>query len=147
MSDDTPKDTPAEGEAPPSEASVSEAQQAVEDVFAAASAEMQAEQAGTSEPHPVRSGEPPVQHKERLMGLKLHVAVEVGRARMCISDLLQLSQGSVLELDKIAGESLDFLVNGRTMAKGEAVIVNEHLGIRILEISSQKDRVNSLGKK
>jgi flagellar motor switch protein FliN/FliY len=78
------------------------------------------------------------------MDVALHVTVEVGRARMTIQDLLQLGQGSVLELAKLAGESLDIYVNGKPMAKGEAVIVNEKFGVRLTEIVSQEDRIESL---
>lgn len=79
-----------------------------------------------------------------IMDVALHVTVEVGRARMTIQDLLQLGQGSVLELQKLAGESLDIYVNGKPMAKGEAVIVNEKFGVRLTEIISQEDRIESL---
>lgn len=82
---------------------------------------------------------------EFIMDVILQVTVEVGRARMTIQDLLQLGQGSVIELEKLAGESLDIYVNGQHMAKGEAVIVNEKFGVRILEIVSPEMRVKSFG--
>lgn len=78
-----------------------------------------------------------------IMDVVLQVTVEVGRARMTIQDLLQLGQGSVIELEKLAGESLDIYVNGQHMAKGEAVIVNEKFGVRILEIVSPEARVRT----
>jgi flagellar motor switch protein FliN/FliY len=80
-----------------------------------------------------------------IMDVVLHVTVEVGRARMTIQDLLQLGQGSVIELEKLAGESLDVYVNGKHVARGEAVIVNEKFGVRILEIISPEARIQSLG--
>lgn len=79
-----------------------------------------------------------------LMDVSLLVTVEVGRARMTIQDLLQLSQGSVLELEKLAGEPLDIFINGRAVARGEAVIVNEKFGVRITDIISPEERIGGL---
>ena len=80
-----------------------------------------------------------------LLDVYLQVSVEVGRTRMTIQDLLQLGQGSVVELSKLAGEPLDVYINNRLVARGEAVIVNEKFGIRITDIISQSDRLESLG--
>ena len=80
-----------------------------------------------------------------LLDVTLQVTVEVGRARMTIQDLLQLGQGSVMELEKLAGEPLDIFINGKQVARGEAVIVNEKFGVRITDIISPEDRVESLG--
>lgn len=80
-----------------------------------------------------------------LLDVYLQVSVEVGRTRMTIQDLLQLGQGSVVELSKLAGEPLDVYINNRLVARGEAVIVNEKFGIRITDIISQNDRIESLG--
>ena len=66
-----------------------------------------------------------------IMDVTLQVTVEVGRARMTIQDLLQLGQGSVMELEKLAGEPLDVYVNGKCVARGEAVIVNEKFGVKL----------------
>jgi flagellar motor switch protein FliN/FliY len=63
---------------------------------------------------------------------------------MTIQDLLQLSQGSVLELEKLAGEPLDIFINGKQVARGEAVIVNEKFGVRITDILSPEDRMGGL---
>lgn len=79
-----------------------------------------------------------------ILDVHLQVTVEVGRARMTIQDLLQLGQGSVVELEKLAGEPLDVYINGKLVAKGEAVILNEKFGVRILDIISREDRVQSL---
>lgn len=79
-----------------------------------------------------------------LMDVSLLVTVEVGRARMTIQDLLQLSQGSVLELEKLAGEPLDIFINGRPVARGEAVIVNEKFGVRITDIIAPDERIGGL---
>ncbi|WKZ57153.1 MAG: flagellar motor switch protein FliN [Bdellovibrionota bacterium] len=79
-----------------------------------------------------------------ILDVLLQVTVEVGRARMTIQDLLQLGQGSVIELEKLAGEPLDVYINGKLVAKGEAVILNEKFGVRILDVISKEDRVQSL---
>jgi flagellar motor switch protein FliN len=81
---------------------------------------------------------------EFILEVPLAVAVEVGRARMTIQDLLQLGQGSVIELEKLAGEPLDIFVNGQRVARGEAVIVNEKFGVRLAEIISPEDRIERL---
>ncbi len=75
----------------------------------------------------------------------LAVTIEVGRSRMTIQDLLQLGQGSVVELSKLAGDPLDVYVNGYCVARGEAVIVNEKFGLRVVEIVDPKDRIQALG--
>lgn len=81
---------------------------------------------------------------DMIMDVTLQVTVEVGRARMTIQDLLQLGQGSIMELQKLAGEPLDIYVNGKQVAQGEAVIVNEKFGVRINEIKTLKDRIEGL---
>jgi len=70
--------------------------------------------------------------------------VELGRTSVQIKDLLQLGQGSVLELDKLAGEPLEILVNGKLVAKGEVVVVNEKFGIRLTDIISPIERIETL---
>jgi len=72
------------------------------------------------------------------------VAVELGRTRMLIKDLLQLGQGSVIELDKIAGEPMEILVNNKLVARGEVVVVNEKFGIRLTDIISPTERIQKL---
>jgi flagellar motor switch protein FliN len=79
-----------------------------------------------------------------LMDVPLDLSVELGRARMTIQDLLGLGPGSVIELDKIAGEALDILVNDRLVARGEAVVVNDKFGVRITDIVSQSERIARL---
>ncbi len=87
-------------------------------------------------------------HGERdldfLLDIPLEVTVELGRSRMAIRDLLQLGQGSILELDKMAGEPLEILVNGRLVARGEVVVVNERFGIRLTEVISPQERIKQL---
>ena len=91
------------------------------------------------------AGNPIPRNMDFLLDVNLQVSVEVGRTRMTIQDLLQLGQGSVIELTKLAGEALDIYINGRLVARGEAVIVNEKFGVRIKDIISQQDRVTGLG--
>jgi len=79
-----------------------------------------------------------------ILDVTLQVTVEVGRARMTIQDLLQLGQGSVVELEKLAGEPLDIYVNGKHVARGEAVIVNEKFGVRLTDIISPEERVEGV---
>jgi len=79
-----------------------------------------------------------------LLDVPLDLSVELGRARMTIQDLLGLGPGSVIELDKVAGEALDILVNDRLVARGEAVVVNDKFGIRITDIVSQSERIARL---
>lgn len=80
-----------------------------------------------------------------ILDIPLHVSVELGRASMIINDLLQLGQGSVIELNKLAGEPLEILINGKLIARGEAVVVNEKFGVRITDIISPTERVKQLG--
>ena len=86
----------------------------------------------------------PNRRLELLLDVPLDVSVELGRARVSIQDLLALGPGSVIELDKIAGEPLDILVNDRLIARGEAVVVNDKFGVRITDIVSQSERVARL---
>jgi flagellar motor switch protein FliN/FliY len=72
------------------------------------------------------------------------MSMEIGRTRINIRNLLQLNQGSVVELDRLAGEPMDVLVNGTLVAKGEVVVVNEKFGIRLTDIISPSDRVKRL---
>jgi len=80
-----------------------------------------------------------------LMDVELEVSVEIDRKMMLISDLLKLGKGSIVELEKSAGEPLDIFVNGRKFAEGEVVVVDDRFGIRITQLLSPKDRVKSLG--
>jgi flagellar motor switch protein FliN/FliY len=81
---------------------------------------------------------------ELILDVPLGVSVELGRVRMPVRQLLSLTAGSVIELAKLAGEPLDVLINGRAVARGEAVMVNEKFGVRLTEIVSQKERVERL---
>jgi flagellar motor switch protein FliN/FliY len=90
------------------------------------------------------SKEPGIRKMDLLLDVPLEVAVELGRSRMSIQSLLALGPGSVVELDKVAGEPLDILVNGRLIARGEAVVVNDKFGIRLTDIVSRSERIARL---
>lgn len=79
-----------------------------------------------------------------ILDIPLRVTVELGRTKMVVRDLLNLGQGSVVELSKLAGEPMEVLVNDKLVAKGEAVVVNEKFGVRLTDIISPKERVEQL---
>lgn len=81
---------------------------------------------------------------EMIMDIPLRVTAELGRAKMLVSELLNLGQGSVIELSKLAGEPMEVLVNDKIIAKGEAVVVNEKFGVRLTDIISPSERVEQL---
>jgi len=80
-----------------------------------------------------------------ILDIPLEVTVEIGRTKMMIRELLKLNQGSIIELEKFVGEPVEVLVNGKLMAKGEVVVVNDRFGVRITEIISAKERIKKLG--
>lgn len=80
-----------------------------------------------------------------ILDIPLEVSVELGRTKMLISELLQLGQGSVIELTKLAGEPLEILVNQKLVARGEVVVVNEKFGVRLTDIISPTERIKQLG--
>jgi flagellar motor switch protein FliN/FliY len=80
-----------------------------------------------------------------ILDIPLELSVELGRSRMLVNDLLQLGQGSVVELNKLAGEPLEILINNKLVARGEAVVINEKFGVRLTDIVSPIERVKSLG--
>ena len=79
-----------------------------------------------------------------LMDVRLQVSVELGRRRVPINEILSLGPGAILELDKVAGESLDIRVNDQLIARGEAVVVNDKFGVRLTEIISKPGAVGDL---
>lgn len=83
---------------------------------------------------------------DAILDVPVTISMEIGRTQISIRNLLQLNQGSVVELDRLAGEPMDVLVNGTLIAKGEVVVVNEKFGIRLTDIISPADRVRRLGK-
>lgn len=80
-----------------------------------------------------------------LLDVPLQVTVEIGRSRILVKDLLQMVEGYVVELDKLAGEPLDLYVNSRLIARGEVVLVNEKLGLRLTDVVSPSERIEKLG--
>jgi flagellar motor switch protein FliN/FliY len=91
-----------------------------------------------------QGGEDQSRRLDMLLDVPLDVSVELGRTRMTIQDLLALAPGSVVELDKVAGEPLDILINDRLVARGEAVVVNDKFGVRITDIVSPQERIARL---
>jgi len=87
-----------------------------------------------------RSGE----NLDTILDIPVTVSMELGRTKMTISNLLRLNQGSVVELERLAGEPLDMLVNGCLVAHGEVVVVNDRFGVRLTDILSPKERVKTL---
>ena len=79
-----------------------------------------------------------------ILDIPVTIAMEIGRTKINIRNLLQLNQGSVVELDRLAGEPLDVLVNGTLIAHGEVVVVNEKYGIRLTDVISPAERVKKL---
>ncbi len=81
---------------------------------------------------------------DAILDIPVTISMEVGRSNISIRNLLQLNQGSVVELDRVAGESLDVLVNGTLIAHGEVVVVNDKFGIRLTDVVSQVERIKKL---
>jgi len=97
--------------------------------------ELQAEPAG---------GDASELNLDSILDVPVTISMEIGRTRINIRNLLQLNQGSVVELDRLAGEPMDVLVNGTLIAQGEVVVVNEKFGIRLTDVISPADRVKRL---
>mgnify|MGYP000024877478 FL=1 len=81
---------------------------------------------------------------DTILDIPVTITMEVGRAQISIRNLLQLNQGSVVELERVAGEPLDVLVNGTLIAHGEVVVVNDKFGIRLTDVISQTERIKKL---
>ena len=81
---------------------------------------------------------------EAILDVPVTISMEIGRTKIAIRNLLQLNQGSVVELDRLAGEPMDVLVNGTLIAQGEVVVVNEKFGLRLTDIISPADRIKRL---
>jgi flagellar motor switch protein FliN/FliY len=81
---------------------------------------------------------------DTILDIPVTISMEVGRSKINIRNLLQLNQGSVVELDRVAGEPLDVLVNGTLIAHGEVVVVNDKFGIRLTDVISQVERIKKL---
>lgn len=94
------------------------------------------------EPAPVVEAE--TRNLNMLLDIPLQVTVELGRTKRSVQDILNLSSGSIIELDKLAGEPVDILVNNKLIAKGEVVVIDENFGVRVTDIISQSDRLKKL---
>ncbi|MFT4413572.1 flagellar motor switch phosphatase FliY [Fredinandcohnia humi] len=97
-----------------------------------------------SEFESVHLQEPESKNLSMLLDIPLQVTVELGRTKRSIKEILELSAGSIIELDKLAGEPVDVLVNRKLIAKGEVVVIDENFGVRITDIISQSDRIKKL---
>ncbi|KAA3635709.1 MAG: flagellar motor switch protein FliN [Calditrichaeota bacterium] len=92
------------------------------------------------------AGNPEVKNIDMLMDVNLPIAIELGRTKMSISDILALGPGSVVELNKLAGEPVELLVNQRVVAKGEVVVIDENFGVRITQLLTPEERLKALGE-
>jgi flagellar motor switch protein FliN len=81
---------------------------------------------------------------QMLLDINLNVTIELGRTRLSIRKILELGPGSIIELDRLAGEPVDLLVNDKVVAKGEVVVVDEYFGIRIISLVSPEERIKQL---
>jgi len=81
-----------------------------------------------------------------ILDIPLELSVELGKAKMLVNDLLQLGQGSIIELNKLAGEPLEVYINRKLIARGEVVVVNEKFGVRLTDVITPIDRVKSLAE-
>jgi flagellar motor switch protein FliN/FliY len=81
---------------------------------------------------------------DMLLDIPLQVTVELGSTKKSVKEILELSSGSIIELDKLAGEPVDILVNNRLVAQGEVVVIDENFGVRVTDIISQSDRLKKL---
>lgn len=97
---------------------------------------------------PAKASAAPLSMSDRnlslILDIPLKVSVELGRTKMPVSELLNLTQGSVIELNKLAGEPMEVYVNDKLIARGEAVVVNEKFGVRLTDIISPAERVEQL---
>jgi flagellar motor switch protein FliN/FliY len=142
-----------------------EDQQVSNDDWAAALNEQSAAGAPEAEPEPAGSAEPAAANPavfeqfdaaaqrpptrndiDLVMDIPVQLTVELGRTKLSIRNLLQLAQGSVVELDGLAGEPMDVLVNGCLIAQGEVVVVNEKFGIRLTDVITPGERIKRLNK-
>ena len=111
---------------------------------AAAEPDTSAEAAQFQELQPEAKGGVGDVNLDAILDVPVTISMEIGRTKISIRNLLHLNQGSVVELDRLAGEPMDVLVNGTLIAQGEVVVVNEKFGIRLTDIISPADRVKRL---
>lgn len=106
--------------------------------------EMAEQQGGSEGGEGAQGGKGKDRNLNLILDIPLKVTVELGRTKMPVSDLLNLTQGSVIELAKLAGEPMEVLVNDKLIARGEAVVVNEKFGVRLTDIISPTERIEQL---
>ncbi len=99
---------------------------------------------GLAMPQVTTIGDKERERLELLMDIKLDISIELGRTTMLVRDILELGPGSVIELDKMAGETVDLLINNKKLAEGEVVVVDENFGIRITHLISMEERIKML---
>jgi len=122
------------------------------DDWAAAVAEQQVAQKGSAQSRvfpelaPDASAAAAGGRLDMVLDIPVQLTVELGRAKIAIRNLLQISQGSVIELDRLAGEPMDVLVNGCLIAQGEVVVVNDKFGIRLTDIVTPSERMRRLSR-
>lgn len=87
----------------------------------------------------------PGRELDRILDIPVTISAELGKTKLLVNELMQLGQGSVLELNKLAGEPVEVYVEGRLIAKGETVVVNERFGVKLTEIISPEERIKKLG--
>ena len=112
-------------------------------------AEAEATEAETVDLEDLTEDSKPISAEEKhkldaILDIPVTISMEVGRSNISIRNLLQLNQGSVVELDRVAGEALDVMVNGTLIAHGEVVVVNDKFGIRLTDVISQVERIRKL---
>lgn len=126
------------------EQGVDEDQEDIDALLAGASEAPQPEPAPMEELTNAPIGGPDSPDLDVILDIPVRISMEVGNTQISIRNLLQLNQGSVIELDRLAGEPLDVLVNGTLIAHGEVVVVNEKFGIRMTDVISPSERIKKL---
>lgn len=116
----------------------------IEDLASPPESESGGDDSGSGSSEGSDRGEGGGRNLDLIKDIPLKVTVELGRTRMVVSELLNLGQGSVIELNKLAGEPMEVLVNEKLVARGEAVVVNEKFGVRLTDIISPTERVEQL---
>ncbi|AVP56873.1 flagellar motor switch protein FliN [Pulveribacter suum] len=149
MSTDDPSDLPAEGGADDPFAGWAEALEEQKSADATTTV-LDAEQGGPLTGEAVRpsaaAGDPAVHDINMVLDIPVQLSVELGRTKVPIKYILQLAQGSVVELDALAGEPMDVLVNGYLIAQGEVVVVNDKFGIRLTDVVTPSERLRRVSR-
>jgi flagellar motor switch protein FliN/FliY len=143
MAEDTPTDTAAADDLADWGEAMAE-QGAVPEAAAPAAAKPAVQPAPFAELRADQGGAAPNNQLDLVMDIPVTLSVELGRTKIQIRELLQLAQGSVVDLDRLAGEPMDVLVNGFLIARGEVVLVNDKFGIRLTDIVSPTERARRL---